>query len=351
MRRVNDAPSPALATGPADTDRLTVLDGWRALSILLVITAHWLPVGAIIPGANAAAGAGGMALFFTLSGFLITRFMLARPEPRAFLIRRVLRIVPLAWLAVALLFLAAWWQGDPAGSPAYLFANLLFYGNLPPAKLFPGGEHLWSLAVEMHFYLGIALLVAIGGRRALYLIPVLAMAVTGLRIADGEPISIVTWHRVDEILAGATVALIYQGVLGARAVAVLRGTNFALAAILAVACVYLLGTPLAYARPYAVALMVGVSLYHLPHWLERVLSSRPANYIAQISYALYVFHLMLQATWLGSGDTLEKYAKRPLLALATWAAAHFSTFHYEQRFTDLARRMTRRRVREPAAAD
>jgi hypothetical protein len=33
--------------------------------------------------------------------------------------------------------------------------------------------------------------------------------VTGLRIADGETISIVTWHRVDEILAGGTLALLY----------------------------------------------------------------------------------------------------------------------------------------------
>lgn len=331
----------------AGSERLPVLDGWRALSILLVIAGHWFPLNAVLPGANNAAGAGGMALFFTLSGFLITSFLLQRPEPRPFLIRRTLRIVPLAWLAVAVLFLAAWWQGRVAGDAGHLVANLLFYGNLPPAKLFPGGEHLWSLAVEMHFYFGVALLVAVGGRRGLYLLPALALAVTALRIIDSEPISIVTWHRVDEILAGAIVALVFRGALGERAVSLLRGTNFIAAAAIAAACVYFLDTPLAYLRPYAVALMVGVSLYHVPRWLEAVLVSAPARYIAQISYALYVFHLMFEHTWLGSGGTLEKYAKRPLLMLVTWGAAHLSTFHYEQRFTDLAQRLTRSGPRKP----
>lgn len=328
-------------------DHLPMLDGWRALSILLVIAGHWFPLDAVLPGGNGSAGAGGMALFFTLSGFLITQFLLKRPEPKPFLIRRILRIVPLAWAAVLALFLAARWQGATSGDAAHLLANLLFYGNLPPAKLFPGGAHLWSLAVEMHFYLGIALLVAIGGRRSLYLLPFLAAAVTGARIAAGETISIVTWHRLDEILAGATLALVYFGALGNWPQRWLARVPFWLAAAVAVAVTWWVHSPLAYARPYGVALLVGVSLYHAPAWIERALSSRPAAYIAKISYALYVFHMMFQHTWLGSGETLEKYAKRPLLIAATWGAAHLSTFYYEQRFIDLARRLTSGREVKP----
>lgn len=338
----NDTPSGL--TTPA---HLPILDGWRAISILLVIAGHWFPLNVVLAGGNEAAGAGGMALFFTLSGFLITQFLLKRPEPVPFLIRRVLRIVPLAWAAVLALFLAAWWQGGSSGNDAYLLANLLFYGNLPPAKLFPGGGHLWSLAVEMHFYFGIALLVAIGGRRSLYLLPLLAVAVTAARIVAGETISIVTWHRLDEILAGATLALVYFGALGDRPQRWLARVPFWLAAAVAVAATWWVHSPLAYARPYGVALLVGVSLYHAPVWIERALSSRPAAYIAKISYALYVFHMMFEHTWLGSGDTLEKYAKRPLLIAATWGAAHLSTFYYEQRFIDLARRLTSSREVKP----
>lgn len=342
----NSAENGTVRPAPAH-GRLEVLDGWRALSILLVIAGHWLPLDAVLEGANEAAGAGGMALFFTLSGFLITRFMLDRPEPKPFLIRRVLRILPLAWLAVLILFAMALFEGSERASGDYLLANLLFYDNLPPVRMFAGGEHLWSLAVEMHFYLGVALLVAIGGRKALYALPVLAVAVTIARIMAGEHISIITWHRVDEILAGSIIALIYHKALGGAFPRLLSSINFYVAVALAAVCVFFIYTPLAYLRPYAVATMVGVSLYHVPRWAEVILVSKPARYIAQISYALYVFHGILQHTWLGSGDTVEKYLKRPLLALATWAAAHASTFYYEQRFTDLARRLTPGQRKKP----
>lgn len=181
----------------AHRDRLKVLDGWRACSILMVIAGHWLPLGPKWLNLNAPVAAGGMAIFFTLSGFLITRFLLERPEIGSFLVRRFLRILPLAWAAMIGLTLADGWSGTATLLPY----NLGFVSNLPPARLLPGGEHLWSLCIEMQFYLGIALLVALGGRRGLYALPVLALAVTTARIVAGETISIITWHRVDEILA------------------------------------------------------------------------------------------------------------------------------------------------------
>ena len=59
-----------------------------------------------------------------------------------------------------------------------------------------GGEHSWSLCVEMQFYLTVATSSAsILGRRGLYLVPVLALAVTAARVISGEQISIVTWHK------------------------------------------------------------------------------------------------------------------------------------------------------------
>ena len=330
----------------AHRDRLAVLDGWRACSILMVIAGHWLPLGPKWLNLNAPVAAGGMAIFFTLSGFLITRFLLDRPEIGSFLIRRFLRILPLAWAAMIGLTLAGGWSGAAALLPY----NLGFVSNLPPARLLPGGEHLWSLCIEMQFYLGIALLVSLGGRRGLYALPVLALAVTTARIVAGETISIITWHRVDEILAGTIVALVFSGVFGTAPQQLFARTNFDLAALLAAVAVYFLDTPLAYLRPYAVALMVGVTLWHVPNWVRRILESRPAAYIAEISYALYVFHAMFQHSWLGSGETLEKYAKRPLLAAATWAAAHVSTFYYEARFITLARRLTTRREPHPLTA-
>jgi hypothetical protein len=78
--------------------RLPVLDGWRGLSIVLVLAAHLLPLGPTGLDLNAAVAAAGMALFFTLSGFLITGFLLRNDNVDEFLISRLARIVPLAWL-------------------------------------------------------------------------------------------------------------------------------------------------------------------------------------------------------------------------------------------------------------
>ena len=46
-----------------DGNRLAVLDGWRALSILAVLAGHLLPLNALIPHSNEAAGLFGMAVF------------------------------------------------------------------------------------------------------------------------------------------------------------------------------------------------------------------------------------------------------------------------------------------------
>jgi len=323
------------ATGAA---RLTILDGWRATSILLVLAAHLAPLDIVLGGLNEAAGVTGMAIFFTLSGFLITRFLMERPAPVPFLIRRIARIVPLAWVAMLILFLFA----GPENTLERLAVNLAFVANLPPIRLLEGGGHLWSLCVEVQFYVGVAILVALGGRRALYVLPMLAIAVTINRIVQGQTANIVTWLRIDEVMAGATVALIYAGHLGEGARRALSGANFYLLLIVMIVCCYFLYTPLGYARPYAVAAVVGVTLWHAPRWLEALFASRVARYIAEISYALYVTHGMLTATWLGGGDTVEKYVKRVPLLLLTFGLSHVSTFYFERRFTDWARSLTRR---------
>lgn len=314
--------------------RISILDGWRALSILLVLAGHLLPLG---PGSwrlNGASAAAGMAIFFTLSGFLITQFLLERPDVRSFLLRRLFRILPLAWSAMIVLALV-----DRAGAWE-IAANLLFFANLPPTQLMPGGEHLWSLCVEVQFYAGVALLVAVGGRRALWLLPLLCLAVTAIRIGQGATLSIYTWQRVDEILAGATLALIHE-----RHSAAPRG----LPAIMPLLLLPLLLASahedvgaLAYLRPYIAAATVGTSLYAAPAWFRALMGSSPARYVADISYALYVFHAMFAATWLGSGETIVKYAKRPLLFAATFAAAHASTRWFERPMIRLGKRIEKR---------
>jgi peptidoglycan/LPS O-acetylase OafA/YrhL len=320
----------------AGQHRLAVLDGWRGISILLVLACHLLPLGPKTLQLNDTAGPLGMALFFTLSGFLITRFLLHRSNITDFLIRRFFRIVPLAWLAM---LVALPMDGAPLSS--YL-PNFLFYANLPPQHLTDVGSHLWSLCVEVQFYVGIALLVKLLGRRGLYLIPILCFAVTTNRIMTCAPVDIVTWRRVDEILAGAMLALAFEGEWGAWPARVLGRLNAYVLALLLVLCSHPALEAMNYLRPYVAATLVGTTLFNPPAALARVLKSRSLAYIAAISFALYVLHHIFMYSWLGGGDKIVMYAKRPLLVAATLLLAHVSTFQFERRCINFGKRVSAR---------
>ncbi|MFW2850454.1 acyltransferase family protein [Sphingomonas sp. TX0543] len=328
---------PTAAAGEPQHRRLKMLDGWRAISILAVMAAHMLPLGPARWAMNGPIAANGMAIFFTLSGFLIVSILLRDDDILSFLVRRFARILPLAWAVLAISFLV---KGQPA---SVWIANFLFYANLPPFWLDSWSSHYWSLCLEMQFYVAIALVVATFGRRGLMLVPVAALIVTGARIITGTDISIVTWFRVDEILAGGILALILHGSFGPRAAGWLGRVPFWPVVIL-----FLLATRpelpwLNYIRPYLAATMVGITVVR-PIWgLSPALESRPANYIAQISYALYIVHHFTLFGWLGAGHGWEKYAKRPICFAITFALAHWSTFHFENRFIDWSHRVAKAR--------
>lgn len=316
--------------------RLSMLDGWRAASILLVLAAHMLPLGPSRWRLNEAAGVLGMAVFFTLSGFLIVSMLLRDSDIKAFLIKRLARILPLAWLALALSFSIhrlPW---------PYWPANFLFYANLPPFWLDTWSSHYWSLCVEMQFYLAIAITVGVLGRRGLVLVPIAAILVTGVRIATGTPSSIVTWLRVDEILAGGILALVIHGAPNGRAVRILRSLPFWPIALLFLLSSHSALPAFNYPRPYLAASLVGITILRRVAGVSTLLESRPMAYLATVSYAVYIIHHFTLFGWLGSGHGMAKYARRPISFAITFAVAHVSTFHYEKRFQDWAHRVTRK---------
>jgi peptidoglycan/LPS O-acetylase OafA/YrhL len=305
--------------------RFQVLDGWRGISILLVLACHLLPIGPSFLHINTATGVLGMALFFTLSGFLVTHFLIGRPYVINFLIRRFLRILPLAWLYILIaLFLY------PVTREAWV-AHLFFYANYPPKPLIHVTDHLWSLCVEMHFYLGLALIVSLFKKKGLLLIPVLCLLVTLLRVINSEHVSVITHFRVDEVLAGGTLALIYHRQLGNELITVLSKVNYVYVLVLLLVSCHQDAGFINYFRPYLAAALVGATLYNQNTRFAKLLEHKWLFYIASISYALYIIHPLLASSWLGSGDLIEKYSKRPLLFAVLFLLAHFSTFYYEHR--------------------
>jgi peptidoglycan/LPS O-acetylase OafA/YrhL len=138
------------------------LDGARALAATAVVVTHcsyWAgDQSDTLLGRSFARLDVGVAVFFVLSGFLLSRplFLAAarhRPGPRAaaYLWRRAVRILPLYWLTVAgaLLFLPGNAQVGAGGWLRHL-ALVQIYGNWWFGE---GLTHTWSLCTEVAFYL------------------------------------------------------------------------------------------------------------------------------------------------------------------------------------------------------
>ncbi|MGN6626517.1 MAG: acyltransferase family protein [Tepidisphaeraceae bacterium] len=156
---------------------LPQLDGVRAIAVLLVLWYHFGPPQYVIPQ-GPAWGAIGVGLFFTLSGFLITRILLncrlkiANKSAsmgsmfKQFYARRFLRIFPLYYgvLFVLLIF-------NPTKFRHRFIYNALYLTNYRMAywpKTDGGIErHLWSLSVEEQFYLAWPLLIFLTPRKLL----------------------------------------------------------------------------------------------------------------------------------------------------------------------------------------
>src|SRR5215470_2833769 len=209
------------------------LDGVRGLAILLVLAVHF--VGNATPvtwGERLAVKLGnygvlGVDLFFVLSGFLITGLLLdSKGDPhyfRNFYARRTLRIFPLYYFVLALLFVVipALATIPPAleearQHQAWLWtytANFFLAAKSSWALTYV--SHFWSLAIEEHFYLLWPLVVFSFRRETLERICLWVIgAALALRIAlslagvSELSISVLTPCRVDALCIGGLLAAI-----------------------------------------------------------------------------------------------------------------------------------------------
>lgn len=171
--------TPAVKAG----GHLDVLDGVRALAAFAVVGTHvGFQTGRAVEGFWAPFLARldfGVTLFFLLSGFLLYRpFVEAavdlrpRPASRAFLLRRFARIFPAYWALLALTMLIRPWDHDVGFTVQrttwtdwleYATLTHIYFGDNPHQAL----THIWSLTVEMSFYLALPLIAAVSlkGRR------------------------------------------------------------------------------------------------------------------------------------------------------------------------------------------
>ncbi|WP_200210127.1 acyltransferase family protein [Micromonospora coerulea] len=195
--------SAAVSSAPEPTagGRLPALDALRAVGAIAVVIHH---VG-FHTGATGNAQWGGwlarmdvgVAIFFTLSGFLLFRpwalsVATGRPRPGTgrYLWRRALRILPAYWLTVATCLIVLP-QNRPAPGADWL-RHLTFTQIYGPGLLRNGLSQTWSLATEVAFYL---------------ILPLIAVPAVGR-----------TWRPVRTVLAACGGLLVTAGWLVAMAV-------------------------------------------------------------------------------------------------------------------------------------
>jgi peptidoglycan/LPS O-acetylase OafA/YrhL len=343
---------------PPPLTHLAALDGVRGLAVGAVLAFH---------AGHLSGGFLGVDLFFTLSGFLITRLILDelardRFTLKAFWARRARRLLPAAWLLIGAVLLAGpvlvrstelgtlrgdavatlgyganWWRVASSSSYFAIFTT--------PSPL----QHTWSLAIEEQLYVVWPLLLLLLWRVGRHSIGVLAAATTALTISsvaagallystadEGNRAYYGTDTRAASVLIGALAAMAVWRF--GPALARLRGAEpLGVVALCAIVGAWALGDNGAwlYRGGFATLAVAGAFLLTVVTTrpdgrLHSALAWRPLTSVGVISYGLYLYHWPI-FVWLS--PERGGLGEWPLLALrltATFTAATLSYFLVER---------------------
>lgn len=316
-------------------DRVASLTGVRALAALLVVATH----AAYTTGKYTHGYAGlvysrmeiGVPIFFVLSGYLLfgpwVRAAAAgssSPSVRRYAWHRVRRIMP-AYVVTVLVAYVIYHFREAGPNPGHSWYGLLRNLSLTQiytdaymfSHLHQGLTQMWSLAVEVAFYvalpvLAFVLLVVLCRRRwqpRLLLAGLFALALISpawmafVHTAHGLPDGARLW------LPGYLAWFIGGMMLTVLAVMGVRCYGF-IAVPLAVVCYFIAATPiagepttsptgLAQAVTKTVFFAVIATLVVAPlvcgdtGWYSKVLASRPMVWLGEISYEIFLVHLIL----------------------------------------------------------
>ena len=312
--------------------RIKGLDGLRGIAFLMVFFfhIHWFQLGWV-----------GVQLFFVLSGFLITGILLdmketlpAKPYFIKFYGRRILRIFPLYYFYLAVMWILTTWALSSGFEPApmrvfqkeipfaltYVYDFYFALDRYVPSYFL---THFWTLAVEEQFYLVWPLLILLTPRKHIKTVfwIVIAVAPT-LRLVTlllhetqafsflRNDVSLVIYSlpftHLDAFALGAllTVSRVPKAkpIFLASLVALpLLGlaTDYLSTGQWKDASLLALGFPIT--MQYGDKFLWGYSLINalfavLIHgvsqegWASRLLEWTPLRYLGKISYGLYVYH-------------------------------------------------------------
>lgn len=217
---------------PPDTrhEKIFGLDAFRGLAALLVFLFHYwtfylldqpvtvwkIPLTDIF-----AAGHLGVDIFFVLSGFLVFLSLVRSSSVQSYWRKRLLRIVPLAWFCTVTIFAyqyvvnnANWWD---------FWSHILFLQSFFENTYHSINPVMWTISVEMAFYLVLPILVWLGRRKLWHFLGILCMLAilnfwyrsqlfgeletmsTFQRIFSAEQL----WGRFDQFVMGISLGLLW----------------------------------------------------------------------------------------------------------------------------------------------
>lgn len=314
-------PAPtALLPKPAPS-QIAALDGIRGLAALMVILFHGWQVGAF-DGLGLGAfsrvakfGQTGVDLFFVLSGFLITRILIASKDNqryfRDFYARRTLRIFPLYYFfLIVYLFCSPLVEHLSSVPLKQTWWYWVYLQNIPPTlsngMAVPGPGHYWSLAVEEHFYFIWPLLVFFVPVRRLFIMSgLLILGALGARWVFVCQLGLTpfyfTFCRMDALALGTLLACIEaQGLLG-RLKHVFLASLFILLPVLGLTWVRFSdqGTQWLQILKFTFVgsmywALLGVAVSYQDAKAVRILfANKPLRFCGKVGYGLYVYQGLL----------------------------------------------------------
>lgn len=299
------------------------IDALRAVAVGAVVLSH-------LGVAGFTGGFSGVDIFFVISGFLITNFLLQRASAGRislgeFYLRRARRILPMALLVLAITCLAALvllnqLKATQVANDAYWAA--LFLANVhliqQSTDYFNQGfeqslvQHYWSLAVEEQFYVVFPLIVILvvalarkfgfaGWQRILtWVIAVGAAGSLAWAIWQGNSEPATAYFssatRAYELAIGALLAILLfkresvpsvrsSTIASVAAVLVMVGSFVALNESLSFPSYLALFPTLA----AAAFIWANVANVQVP-MISKVFQSRPMVYVGKISFSVYLIH-------------------------------------------------------------
>jgi len=338
---------------------LPTLDGWRAIAITMVVASHALTAqsehgGGLVNLLTFRMGTLGVMLFFAISGYLICTRLLVEQESTgsislpSFYIRRIFRILPAAWIYLAVvaglgaagIVTARWRDIAPA---AFFYANYA-----PPQSWFTG--HYWSLALEEHFYcLWPAILVVTGRRRAIGIAAVLIAlsAALRLRFASSGDLPGYTHLRLDAFMFPCILAiLLRRESFAKRFAAAMRPAGWvSLVAVFAmgVAAAVLfpvLREPQRIFQSAVLPVIIAATVHRPGDWVGRFLRLPALECLGRASYSVYLWQQLVFG--FAPGNWPARAVSLPLLIGGLLVISEASRRSIEEPFIKAGKRLASR---------